>query len=107
MENQKNRLIFLCSDSIFDILLVLAKKFWVKLNVTRFVDTMNISETGGNREVRGDWRQSLVDGKDVLGLGIERIIVNRLVVNTILLTTCDTNFLESTLAKYISQSSCL
>jgi hypothetical protein len=72
---------------------VLGQKLRVKLNVSGLVDTMDVSETGGNGEIRADGRQTVVDVEDVLWLGVERVIVNILVVDTILLTTSDANFL--------------
>lgn len=58
---------------------------------------MNVSETGGNGEVWGDWRESLVDGKDILWLCVEGVVINILVVDTILLTTGDADFLRCAL----------
>jgi hypothetical protein len=95
MENQENWLVFLCSNSILNILLVLAEEFWVKLDVTRFVNTMNITETGSDRKIWRDGRESLVDCENVLGLGVEGVVVNVLVIDTILLATSDTNLLQS------------
>jgi hypothetical protein len=31
-----------------------AKEFWVETNIAWFVDTMDVSETGGNRKVWAD-----------------------------------------------------
>ncbi len=98
MEDQENWLLLLSSDSILDILLVLAEELWVQLDVSWLVDTMDVSETSGNGEVWGDWRESLVDGKDILGLGVEGVVVDILVVDTILLTACDTDLLFLILA---------
>ena len=55
---------------------------------------MNVSETSGDGEVWRDWGESLVDGKDILWLGVERVVVNILVVDTIFLTTSDADFLQ-------------
>jgi hypothetical protein len=38
--------------------------------------------------------KSLVDGKDVLRLGVKGVVVDILVVDTVLLATSDTNFLS-------------
>lgn len=54
---------------------------------------VDISETSGNGEVWGDWGEGLVDGKNILWLGVERVVINILVVDTILFTTSDTDFL--------------
>jgi hypothetical protein len=72
---------------------VLAEELGVELNVTGLVDTVDVSETSGDGEVGGDWLESLVDGKDILGLSVEGVVVDIFVVDTILLTTSDTNFL--------------
>lgn len=93
VEDQEDWLILLCSNSILDVLLVLAEELWVKLDVSWLVDTVDVTETSSDREVWGDWGKSLVDGKDILGLGVERVVVNIFVVNTILLTASDTDFL--------------
>jgi hypothetical protein len=42
-------------------------------------------------EVRRDGRKSLVDVVDVLGLRVKGVVVNILVVDTVLLTTGDTD----------------
>ena len=55
MEDQENRLLLLGSDGILDELLVLAEELRVELDVTRLVDTVNVSETSCNGEVWGDW----------------------------------------------------
>lgn len=44
---------------------------------------MDVAETGSNAEVGGDGLQSLNNGPDVLGLGVERVVVNILVVDTL------------------------
>ena len=93
MENQENWLILGCSDRILDELLVLAEKFWVELDVTRLVYTVNVTESSGNGEVRGDRSKSLVNCKDVFGLSVERVVIDGGIVNTILLTSGDTDLL--------------
>ena len=94
MENQENRFILLCTDGILDMLLVLAQQFWVKLNISWLVDTVNVSEAGGYGEVWGDWRQGLVDIEDILRLGIKRVVVDILIVNAVLFAASDTDLLE-------------
>lgn len=65
----------------------------MKLDVTWLVNTVDVTETSGDGEVWGDRCESLVDGKDVFWLSVERVVVDAGIVNTILLTTSDTNFL--------------
>jgi hypothetical protein len=71
VEDQENGLVLLGSNGILNILLVFAKQLWVQLDITRLVNTMDISETSSDREVRRDGRQSLVDLKNVFGLGVK------------------------------------
>lgn len=93
MEDQEDGLILLGSNGILDVLLVLGKKLRVELDVAGFVDTVDVTESSGDGEVRRDGGEGLVDGQDILGLGVEGVIVNILVVNTVFLTTGDTNLL--------------
>ena len=67
----------------------------MKLDITRLVNTVNITETGSNREVWGDGGESLVNREDVFGLGVEGVIVHVLVIDAILFATGDTNLLQS------------
>ncbi len=94
MENQEDWFVLLGPNSLLYVLLVLCEKFSVKLNVTRFVNAMNVAETSSNGEIWGDRRKSFVDGKNVLRLGVERVVVDIFVVNAIFLTTGDANLLE-------------
>jgi hypothetical protein len=54
---------------------------------------VHITESSGNGEVGADGGESVVDGQDVLGLSVQGVVVNVLVVDTVLLTTSDTDFL--------------
>ena len=93
VEDQEDWLVVLGSNSLLDMGLVLAEELWAELDVTWLVDTVNVTETSGNREVWGDWGKSLVDSKDILWLSVKGVVVNILVVDTVLLTTGDTNLL--------------
>lgn len=95
MEDEENWLVLLGSDGILDVLLVFAEKLWVKLDISWLVNTVNVSETSGDGEVWRDWRKSLVDVENVLWLSVERVVVNVLVVDTILLASSDTNLLST------------
>jgi hypothetical protein len=55
---------------------------------------VHVTESGSNREVGADRGQCVVDGQDVLGLGVERVVVDVFVVDTVFLTTGDTDFLR-------------
>ena len=56
-----------------------------------YVDTVDVTESSSNAEVRGNGRKSLVDVVNVLGLSVEGVVVNILIVDTILLTTGNTD----------------
>ena len=66
----------------------------MELDVAGLVDAMDVTEAGGDGEVGADGGEGLVDFVDVFRLGVERVVVYTLVVNSVLLTTSDTNFLE-------------
>lgn len=102
MEDKEDGLVLLVANLLLDVLLVTREELGVELDVAGLVDTVNITETSGNGEVRRDSNESVVDGEDVLGLGVEGVVVNILVVDTVLLTTGDTDFLIS-LAFFISE----
>jgi hypothetical protein len=52
VENQENWFVLLGSNGVLDILLMLAEKLWVKLDVTGLVNSVDISKTGGNGKER-------------------------------------------------------
>lgn len=93
VKDEENWLLLLGTGLLLNVLLVLLEKLWVKLDVTWLVNTVDVTETSGNGEVWGDLGESLVDLVDVLWLGVERVVVDRLVVDTVLLTTGDTDLL--------------
>jgi hypothetical protein len=94
VEDQEDWLVLLSSNSILDILLVLSEELWVKLDISWLVNTVDVTKTGSDGEVWRDGRKSLVDGKDILRLGVERVVVDILVVDTVFLTTSNTNLLN-------------
>lgn len=94
VEDEEDGLVLLGAYGVLDVLLVLAEELWVELDVTWLVDTVDVTEAGGDREVWRDGGEGLVDGKDVLWLGVEGVVVNILVVDSVLLTTGDTDFLK-------------
>ncbi len=53
MKDKVERLVRLAVDFSLRELLVLSEEFWVKADVSRLVDTVNVTETSGDREV---WR---------------------------------------------------
>jgi hypothetical protein len=94
VEDEEDGLLGLGLELLADVDLVLAQELGVQLYVARLVDTVDVAEAGGDGEVRGDGGEGLVDVPDVLGLGVEGVVVNVLVVDTVLLTASDTDFLQ-------------
>jgi hypothetical protein len=94
VEDEENGLVLLGASLLLDVGLVLGEELGVEADVAGLVDTVNIAETSSNGEVGGDGGESVVDGENVLGLGVEGVVVNVLVVDTVLLTTSDSNFLR-------------
>jgi hypothetical protein len=91
VENKEDGLVLLGANGLLDVLLVLLEETRLELDIAGLVDTVDVTEASGDGEVGGDLRQLLVDVQDVLGLSVEGVVVNILVVDTILLTTGDTN----------------
>ena len=94
MEDEEDGLVLLGLDLLLDVGLVLLQQLGVQTDVAGLVDTVDITETSGNGEVGADGGEGLVDGQDVLGLGVEGVVVDVLVVDAVLLTTGDTDLLE-------------
>jgi hypothetical protein len=92
VEDEEDGLVILGASLLLDVLLVLGKETGLELDVAGLVDTVDVTETSGDGEEGRDLGESLEDLVDVLGLGVERVVVNVLVVDTILLTTSDTDF---------------
>lgn len=92
MEDEEDGLVILGASLLLDVLLVLGKETGLELDVAGLVDTVDVTEASGDGEEGRDLGESLEDLVDVLGLGVERVVVNVLVVDTILLTTSDTDF---------------
>ena len=62
----------------------------VEPDVAGLVDAVDVAEASSDGEVGGDGGESAVHLPDVLGLSVERVVVDVLVVDAILLTTGDT-----------------
>lgn len=91
VEDEEDGLVVLGLDGGLDVGLVLAEQLGVELDVAGLVDTVDVAEASGNGEVGGDGGEGVVDVEDVLGLGVEGVVVDILVVDTVLLTTSDAN----------------
>lgn len=93
VEDEEDWLVLVGLGLLLDELLVLGQQLRVQADISGLVDTVDVAESSGNREVGADGRQGVVDGQDVLGLGVEGVVVDILVVDTVLLTTSDTDLL--------------
>lgn len=93
MEDEEDGLVLLGLELLLDVGLVLGEELGVQADVAGLVDTVDVTETSGNGEVGGDGSEGLLDGEDVLGLGVQGVVVDVLVVDTVLLTTGDTDLL--------------
>lgn len=91
VEDEEDGAVIVALELVLDESLVLGKELRVKLDVARLVDTVDIAEGSSDGEHGRDGREGAVDVPNVLGLSVERVVVNRLVVDTVLLTTGDTN----------------
>ena len=89
VEDEEDGLLLVAADLVGDKDLVLAEELRVQANVARAVHAVDVSKAGGARPVGRDGLESLVDGVDVLGLGVQGVVVNTFVVDTILLTAGD------------------
>lgn len=93
MEDEEDGLVGGRTGLLLDVLLVLGEELGVELDVAGLVDTVDVTEASGNGEVGADGSEGVLDGQNVLGLGVEGVVVNILVVDTVLLTTGDTDLL--------------
>jgi len=93
VEDEEDGLVLGGLGLLLDVGLVLGEQLRVQTDVTGLVDTVNIAEASGNGEVGANSGQGVVDGQNVLGLRVEGVVVDILVVDTILLTTGDTDLL--------------
>jgi hypothetical protein len=91
VEDKEDGKVIISLELLLDISLMLAEEFRVQANVTRSIDTVDVTKSSGNGEEISDLREGLVDIPDILRLGIEGSVINVLVVNTIFFTTSDTN----------------
>jgi hypothetical protein len=91
VEDEPDGLVRLGLALLLDVGLVLAEKLGVELDVAGSIDTVDVTESSGDREEVGDLGEGIVDVENVLGLGVERSVVDLGVVNTILLASGDTD----------------
>ena len=74
---------------------MLAEQFRMQFYVARFVDTVHVTEASGDAEIRGDCREGAINVIDVFGLGVEGVVVNVFVIDTVFFTASYANFLSS------------
>jgi hypothetical protein len=89
VEDEEDGLFFLGTDLLLDESLVLLEELRAELDVAGLVHSVDVAESSSNAEVWRDGGECLVDVPDVLGLGVERVVVDVLVVDTVLLATSD------------------
>lgn len=93
VEDQEQRLRIGGTNLPFGVRLVLAQELGVQLDVSGLVHAVDIAEACGNREVGRNGGQGSVDIVDIFGLGVERVVVDASIVDSVLLTTGNANFL--------------
>ena len=66
----------------------------MKFDVARLVDTVDVAEAGGDGEVGARLGERGPDVVDVFGLGVERVVVDVLVVDAVFLAAGNADFLS-------------
>ena len=74
---------------LLHVLLVLLQQFRAELDVARLVDAVDVAEAGRDGEVGADGAKGLVDLVNVLGLGVQAVVVHVFVVHAVFLAACD------------------
>ena len=82
LERGVQRLIFLAVELFFGVGLVFAEELGLEADVAWFVDTMDVSESSGDREVWSNGSESRIHIPDILWLSIQGSIIDASVVNT-------------------------
>mmetsp|Transcript_22653 Transcript_22653/g.34847 ORF Transcript_22653/g.34847 Transcript_22653/m.34847 type:complete len:380 (-) Transcript_22653:167-1306(-) len=91
VHNQENGLLQRRADLLLGVSLVVSKLLGRKLDISRLVHTMHITESGGDTEHVTNLGQSFVHSVDLLRGGVELLGVNILIVNSILLSSGNTD----------------
>ena len=71
VEHEEHWLIGLCALLVLNKFLVLLEELWVKFDVTRLVNTVNVAETSSNGKIRADLLECGVDVVDVFRLSVK------------------------------------
>ena len=72
---------------------MLFEELGVEFDVAGLVDAMDVAEASSYTEVWRDFGEGGPDLINVFGLGVERVVVNILVVDTIFFATSNSDFL--------------
>ena len=94
VEDEIDGLVFLSRLLVLDILLMLLEEFRVEFDVARLVDAVDVAEAGSDGEVGARLGKCGPDVVDVFGLGVERVVVDVLVVDAVFLAAGDADFLS-------------
>jgi hypothetical protein len=86
------RLLNLAASLLFRIRLVLGKKLGVQSDISGFVNAVHITKRSCYAEVGADRRQRSVYVVNVFRLGVQAVVVDASIVDTIFLTARDTDF---------------
>jgi hypothetical protein len=73
------------------MVLVFTQKFRVKLDISRLVNTVDVSESSGDAKVGANGTQGRVDVPDIFWLSVELGVIYTGVVDTVFLTAGDTD----------------
>ena len=93
VEDKVHGLGVISSKLFLNVLLGVVEDFRLQVNISRSVDTVHVSERGSASEPGvGDLAELLVGVEDFFGLGVKTRRVDVGVVNTIFLTSGDTEF---------------
>lgn len=91
VHNEENGLVTVDAELFLGVSLVLSEARGLESDIARLVDTVDISESGGNGEHGSNFGELLVHSKDLFGAGVELFGIDSLVVDTILFSSGDSN----------------
>lgn len=94
MEDKEDGLILFPVGFLLDVILVLSKKLRVEFDIARLVDSVDVTKASSDREIRANLGKSLIDVVDVLGLGVEGVVVHLLVIHAVFFAAGNSNFLN-------------
>ena len=86
------RLLNLAASLLFRICLVFGKELGVQPNISGLVNAVHVTERSCYAKVGADWRQCRVYVVYVLRLGVQAVVIDAGIVDTIFLATGNTDF---------------